>query len=84
MKTDQQLWQAWADTLQRWGLKDWTAAFLEAAGPFSMLGAQLVYISQPLLKAAWPGDHLDALARLLEDPTQTRSFATFLREVDTQ
>jgi hypothetical protein len=46
----------------------------------TLLGAQAVYVGQPVLKVAIPQGHLDALVNLLEDPTQTRAFITYLRE----
>ena len=80
MNADLQIWQIWANFLQRWGIECWVAALLEAAGPITILGAQMVYISQPLLNHTVPEDHLDALVRLLEDTKQARDFAEFLRE----
>jgi hypothetical protein len=80
MKTDQHIWQVWAQNLHRWGLKEWTASFLEAAGPFTLLGAQLIYLGQPLLGQFLPWRHLAALANLLEEPAQTQSFVVLLRE----
>jgi hypothetical protein len=80
MYTDQHIWRAWAGFLQRWGVVDLTASLLEAAGPLSVLGAQFVYLLQPLLGPVSPAGHLDALARLLEDGQQTRDFVKYLRE----
>ena len=80
MQTDQHIWQVWARTLQQWGVNDWMASFLEAVGPLSVLGANMVYLSQPLLHNIVPDDHLVALAQLLEDPVQTEAFANILRE----
>jgi len=51
--------------------------FLDAAGPLSILAAQLIYLSQP-----WVGQNnsLQAFAHLLENKEESRSFAAFLRE----
>ena len=76
----QHIWQGWADKLQRWGLSDAAASLLEASGPLSVLGAQIIYLSQPLLGAMMPPAHWKALANLLEEPAQSQSFATYLRE----
>lgn len=84
MNEDQHIWQVWADKLHRWGLKDWTAAFLEAAGPLNLLGAQAIYLGQPLLDRTLPEGHLEALASLLEDTEQAHTFAAFLREENFQ
>ena len=84
MNADQHIWQVWASNLQRWGVKDWAATMLEAVGPLAVLGAQAIYIGQPLLNQSMPEGHLDALARLLEDSTNTRAFVDFLREAPSQ
>lgn len=80
MTSDQQIWQVWAAALQRWGIQREVATLLEAAGPLTVLAAQAVYTGQPLFNLAVPGEYLDALARLLEEPTQAQAFATYLRE----
>jgi len=80
MDSEQHIWRVWARTLHKWGVKDWAASFLEAAGPLTLLGAQVVYIGQPVLGLVFPSHHLDALARILEQPDQTRAFAAYLRE----
>lgn len=71
----------WARILHGWGVKDLVVSFLEAAGPLTIVGAQVVYFGQPLLTIAMPEDHVEALARLLEDKKQTRAFLTYLREI---
>lgn len=57
------------------------ATVLEATGPLTVLGAQAVYIGQPLLRLAFAGEYLDALTNLLEDSKQQRAFVSLLREV---
>jgi hypothetical protein len=81
MEAYRHIWQSWASTLHRWGMGDWVASVLEAAGPLTIIGAQAVYLSQPLFNLAVPDNHLDALASLLEDSAKTRAFASLLREV---
>ncbi len=80
MDSDRHIWRVWASYLQRWGAAEWIASFLEAAGPLTILGAQICYAGQPLLKQALPDDHLDALSRLLEDSGQAQAFVHYLRE----
>jgi hypothetical protein len=75
-------WQKWVDHLKGWGMGEFAATILEASGPINLVGAQLVYISQPLLGGIIPTDHLSALANLLEEPEQTEVFVKSLREVD--
>ena len=79
---DLQIWQTWAARLKGWGLQDFAASFLEAAGPIHLIGAQLVYVAQPLLGSVLPSEHLDSLASLLEEPEQTKAFISYLREVE--
>ncbi len=80
MGVNPNIWREWARTLYHWGLQDLAATFLESAGPLTLLGAQAVYLTQPLASLAFPNDRLEALAAMLEDTVQTRAFATFLRE----
>ena len=78
MTGEQQIWHSWARTIHKWGLANLVAAVLESAGPIALLGAQIVYVSQPLLQPiALPG-RLQALADLLENPRHTRAFLDIL------
>ena len=81
MKSDQHIWRLWANSIHRWGVQDWVAALLDAAGPFSFLGAQILYVGQPALKHIFPEGQIMALAEMLEDTTCTREFVLMLREV---
>ena len=80
MKANQHIWQSWAAILRRWGMHHVAATLLEAAGPLTLFGAQIIYLSQPLLKGIVSGSTLNALSLMLEDPQETREFTTFLRE----
>ncbi|MCI0520372.1 MAG: hypothetical protein L0Z70_08975 [Chloroflexi bacterium] len=80
MTTDQHIWRLWAEKLHRWGLGEMAASMMEAAGPVMLLGAQVIYLSQPFLGKSLPQGHLAAAARLLEEPERVRSFAAMLRE----
>ena len=73
-------YQEWAQRLRRWGLNQFAAAILEASGPLNLIGAQLVYIGQPVLNSVFADRHLNALAQALEDPDQTQAFIHYLRE----
>ncbi len=83
MRDTPHLWQAWAATLEKWGLQKFAAWLLEATGPVNFIGAQLVYVGQPFLNIFAPREHVHELAQLLEEPAQTREFITFLREEHT-
>jgi hypothetical protein len=75
-----QIWQTWAETLNRWGVTGLAATFLDALGPLCLFGAQFVYIGQPFLVPFFSEDHLHALADLLENPQETRDFVSVLRQ----
>lgn len=80
MDSDRHIWQTWASFLHRWGADEWIASVLEAAGPLTILGAQICYVGQPLLRQAVPDDHFEALSRVLEDTGQMQAFINYLRE----
>jgi len=84
MSSDQQIWQNWAHNLHRWGLAEWAASILDAAGPLTLIAAQLVYMAQPLVNKAMPEEHLQVLAELLEDSNKAHSFTSLLREGDSR
>ena len=68
-------WLEWADFLRRLNLDGFAAWLLEAGGPFTILGAQAVYLGQPFLG----GEKLIALAHMLEKDEETQAFARYLR-----
>lgn len=72
--------QSWADRLHQWRLNQLTAVLLEAGGPLKLIGAQLIFISQPLFSGLLSSGRLDLLAEILEDSEQTTTFIRFLRE----
>jgi hypothetical protein len=80
MSADHPFWEIWTKTLRRWGIHAHAASLLEAAGPLTTLGAQMVYLSQPVLSSILPRGHMDALATMLDDPAETQQFIVFLRE----
>lgn len=82
MDSDRHIWRYWARNLQQWGVSDVVAAILDASGPLTILGAQLIYLSQPVLSRLLPDEQLEGLARLLEDSSMTRDFVKFLREAE--
>jgi hypothetical protein len=83
MSADHPFWEIWTKTLRRWGMQGFVASLLEAAGPLSTLGAQFVYLGQPLLSSFLPRGHIDALATMLDNPAETLQFVVFLRERST-
>jgi hypothetical protein len=73
-------WPGWAEFLQRYGLGHFAAWALEAAGPLSLVGAQLLYASSPFLQPAVSRQQINRLAGMLEDRRELQDFASFLRE----
>ena len=80
MGEDQKYWNAWARTLQMWGLRNIVASVIESAGSLGMLFAQLLYLSQPLLSGTIPPGSIQEVAQVLENPTHRQEFVAFLRE----
>jgi hypothetical protein len=71
----QTAWSQWAESLRRLKLDGFVVWLLEAGAPFTILGAQAVYMSQPFLG----GKQLGVLAHMLEEEEESRAFATYLR-----
>jgi hypothetical protein len=74
------IWEKWANRLQSSGLGGLAATLLQAGGPLTLVGAQLVYLSQPVFNSLIPDEQLTALAALLEEPAQTEAFIGQLRK----
>ena len=77
---ERHIWRTWAQTLQNWGLKDFTAWLLDATKPVHVLGAQMVYVGQPLLSMFFSKEHIQTFADVLEQPDETSAFVHFLLE----
>ena len=71
-------WPEWTETLRRMGMDGYVAWLLEAAGPLNVIGAQLLYLSQPFV-ASQKSDQFTALANLLEQEGEARAFAAHLK-----
>jgi hypothetical protein len=80
MDANHHIWRVWANKLHIWGVDELAATFLEALGPLTTLGAQFIYLGQPFLGRAGLQGHLEALAQMLENSTETRAFVDYLRE----
>ncbi|NQS91423.1 MAG: hypothetical protein HQ574_03355 [Chloroflexi bacterium] len=71
--------EKWIKTLYKLRLQNLTATFLEALGPMNLLGAQLVYLSQPVLSPFISKEQSQDFAKVLEDPTETALLIKELR-----
>jgi hypothetical protein len=72
-------WSPWAQFLQHMGVHEAIAALLEAGGALNMFLAQVVYLGQPLLGRGSSSSQWEALAHMLENQEEVRSFASYLR-----
>ena len=82
MNENRKIWQQWAARLQNLGLDEVVATVLEATGPLNFVGAQLVYVGQPVLRGLISTHSLHALANILEDRQNTQDFVRYLREAE--
>ncbi len=80
MSENQPVWMDWAHILQHWGINKGVASLLELSGSLSVLFAQVVYISQPLLSGVVNSASLYALAGTLENPADRKELIAVLRE----
>jgi hypothetical protein len=60
-------------------MEGFAAWLIEAGAPLAPVGAQLLYVGQPLF-APPTGAGLGALAAMLEDETEAQEFVAFLKE----
>jgi hypothetical protein len=72
-------WPQWADFLKKWGMEGFAAWLLEAGAPLAPVGAQLLYVGQPLFNRP-TGAGLGALAAMLEDEEEIGEFVALLKE----
>jgi hypothetical protein len=80
MDKNHHIWRIWVKTLHRWGVEDLVASLLEAAGPLTIIGAQAIYLGQPILNGVVGDGHLTALTGVLEDDDQRDAFVSYIRE----
>jgi hypothetical protein len=80
MSENQPVWNTWALALQHWGINREIASILETAGSLSVLLAQLIYLTQPLLCGVIPSQSVNTCAKMLENPSIRHEFITVLKE----
>ena len=68
-------WSQWAESLRRLKLDGLALWLLEAGAPLTVLGAQVMYMTQPFLG----GKESNLLAHMLEDNEETQAFMKLLR-----
>jgi hypothetical protein len=79
MHRQRDYWTEWSDFLRERGLENFAAWLLEAGSPLGVIGAQLIYMGQPLFSPLIPYNRAEALASLLEDRDESLAFISFLR-----
>ncbi len=80
MQEDRSFWPSWANFLNEKGAKSLVITILEGAGPLRILAAQILYAGIPLLRGSTPLSQWQALADMLNDGGESKSFISFLRE----
>jgi hypothetical protein len=83
MSENQPIWMSWGRALKHWGINETVASLLEGASSLTVLLAQLVYLSQPLLSGIVSPNKLNAFAQVLENPIDRQTFVSYLRETPT-
>ncbi|RPH60371.1 MAG: hypothetical protein EHM81_06375 [Chloroflexi bacterium] len=78
MHASRTYWPAWMDFLRRLGMEGFAAWLIEAGGPLNVIGAQLLYMGQPFVSSS-TSDGFRALANLLEQEDEARTFAALLK-----
>jgi len=78
MDSTQAHWPTWMDSLRRQKMAGLAIWLLEAAAPLHIIAAQLIYVGQPLASPQ-VGLQMNAIARLLEQGDEARTFAAYLK-----
>jgi hypothetical protein len=79
MNSNQPAWRSWVQMLQHWGIAKETAVFLEAAGPFRLIIAQILFFCQPLFHSLASASDLEELGNMFEDPAEMGEFVALLK-----
>lgn len=69
-------WSRWAESLRRHNIDGLVAWFLEAGAPLTVIGAQVIYMTQPFIG----GKDSNGIAQMLEDEKESTVFAHYLRD----
>jgi len=73
-------WYAWAQFLQRWGLKNLTANIFTSFGALPVMLAQVLYVLQPVASSKDSSQKYAALANLLESDVEREMFIQYMVE----
>jgi hypothetical protein len=67
-QTDLSAVEKWRTRLEQWGMLGIADVLLIGLSPLAPIGAQLLYIAQPVLGLVWKRHSIDEWANLLENP----------------
>ena len=68
----------WVQTLQARGLSDALGLALDVLEPLGVLGAQLIWVAQPVLGVWFNRDTVQHIARTLETPGEVEHIRRYL------
>lgn len=77
---EKEKWAFWVEKLHAWRLNQVAAGIIEGLGPFHLLSAQFLYVSQPIWETFLSPHQGTVLADMLEDPAATQRFIDALRD----
>lgn len=77
MMTEHPQWKIWAQTLQQRKLTGIAVSLLEGSGPMKMFLSQIMLSLSPLINQG-SESQWHSIARMLEDPQESKSFMTYL------
>ena len=77
MMTEHPQWKNWAQTLQQRKLTGIAVSLLEGSGPMKMFLSQIMLSLSPLINQG-SESQWHSIARMLEDPQESKSFMTYL------
>ena len=76
---ERSFWPNWAQTLHQKSMIGFVLTVLEGSGPVKVIFSQVVYAFLPFLnRNASPS--LKAFAEMMENPTESKLFADYLRQ----
>ncbi len=77
MMTEHPQWKNWAQTLQQRKFTGIAVSLLEGSGPMKMFLSQIMLSLSPLINQG-SESQWHSIARMLEDPQESKSFMTYL------
>jgi len=76
----QHIRRIWVDSLHRWGVQDFVALILDAVEPLAPVFAQILFVTQPLVRPFIADEKINALVDILDNPKEVQTFLDMLQE----